>query len=237
MKNRQLTLIFILTLLFNPFESNAQLYELGGHLTYNVMKLKVSENVLNNRLTVREGRTFSGGSIGGQFLISPPKKQNVTFFHVIPTVMLEASFCRCGGNIELTRRVNDSVRIFTELKYVQYQVNFSPKFMVGFKNLRVMLGPTVWYNYYSGVREGAGEPLSSANDQFRAVNVGYEFGVAVKLDRFMLSGRYNRHVTDFGQETREIPTVYSTYQYRIMLAYSIFVKHKGSYWNSIKWDK
>jgi len=237
LKSKLLVFFVLFGLCLYSTQIKAQLYEFGGHLTYNISKFKLSENRLNNRVFIREGRTFSGGSIGAQFMISPPKKQNLTFFHVIPSLLFETSFCRCGGNIELTRTINDSVRTFKDLEYIQYQVNFSPKFVVGFRNIRVMLGPTVWYNYYSGVREVAGEPLSGADDQFRKIVAGYEFGAAIKVNKFMISARYNKHLTDFGQETRGIPTIYSTYQYRLMLSYFIFTKHKGSYWNSIKWDK
>ncbi len=219
--------------LFILFNLNAQLREAGMHFGYNLSKFKITENKLSDEIFIREGRSFHGGTVGIQYMISPPRQQNVTFFKIIPSILFEGSLCRCGGNLELTTTISDSVRTFNELTYILYRGVYSAKVVANMKNLSLMLGPTFSNVFYAGIVYSGSDSQQSAGDQFSLVSVGYEVGVAYRVRQISLSARYGSLVTAFGRETDLFPTQYKYREYRFMLHYFFLRKHKGANWDSI----
>jgi len=233
--NKYLRHIYILFFLssISIVHLKAQLYESGIHIGYNLSQFKLKENKLSDEILVREGNRYSGGTVGIQFKMSPPKDQNVSFFKIIPSILFEGSLCRCGGNIELTTTFPDGSKSFNKLTYVLYRSSYSLKFVANMKNFRFLIGPTFSNNFYSAVQVGINEKFKYAGDQFALFSVGYEFGIGQRVGRFLFSARYDGLISDFGRETTLFPTKYRYRQYKFMIHYFLFQKHKGANWGSI----
>ncbi len=227
--------LFVL-LLFGAFRGNAQLMELGMHVGYSFTKLTVSENKLNDQVFVKSGRPIGAPIFGAQFMIGPPKGQSSPSLKIIPSILFEASLCRCGGNIELSLTDTSGLRSLRELQYVIYRGDYSMKFIANIRKMQLMLGPTVSNRFYTGVRVGGSEKLTTANEQFKTLAIGYEFGIGTKLNKIHLSARYNGLFGAYGKETDAIPTSYKNFQLRFMIHYYFLSKHKGQYWDSIYWE-
>ncbi|MEQ8624881.1 MAG: hypothetical protein RJQ00_03260 [Vicingaceae bacterium] len=236
MSKAKLILAFFFFLALGRMHSYAQLYEMGFHAGYNVSRLTVDEGQLSDEIYVSSGRLFNGGSFGVQFMAGPPKNQNAPFFKIIPSFLLEATLCRCGGNINLISTNPDNSRSLNELEYVFYRGDYSAKFVANMKNLQFMIGPTFTNHFYSGVKVGSAEEYKFAGDQFSDFVVGYEFGLGYKIGSVTLSARYQNHITSFGTETALFPTEYRNYQFKFMLAYFFLSKHKDANWGSIYWN-
>lgn len=212
--------------------AKAQLYEAGIHLGYNLSKIRVKDFKLSDEISVLEGRRVSGGSFGVQFMLSPPKEQNVMHFKIIPSVLVEGSLCRCGGEVGLITTFPDGSSSFSELRYRMYRSNVSLKFVGNMKKSMFIVGPTFSNNFYSGVTIGNSE-TKFAGDQFALFTVGYEIGLGQRLGRFIFSARMNGALTDFGKETDLFPTVYGYRDFRLMMHYSIYSNHRGLNYDSI----
>lgn len=221
------------TFLLFVLHLNAQLKEAGIHLGYNLSKFKLKENTLNDAIFLREGKSFHGGTIGLQYMLSPPRQQNVPFLKVIPSLLFEASLCRCGGNLELITTLSDSASSFNELQYILYRGVYSAKIVANMKNLNFMLGPTFSNIFYAGVTYSGSDSQISASEQFSLISVGYEVGVGYRTGQFNLSVRMGNLITAFGRETDLFPTQYNYKEYRFMLHYFFLRKHKGANWDSI----
>ncbi|MBL4710696.1 MAG: hypothetical protein JKY48_19905 [Flavobacteriales bacterium] len=215
---------------------SSQVVEAGVHAGYSFSKFTLDQNRLNDQVFVKAGKPFSGFTFGIQVLVSPPKLQSTTSFRIVPSLLLEASVCRCGGNIELSLTTPNGVRTFNELSYLIYRGEYSAKFVAGIKGLQLMLGPMITNQFYTSVKIGASEGSQYAGDQFKALALGYEFGVSTKLNRVHLSMRYNRIIGAYGKKTDLIPTAYKHFQIRFMLHYYFLQKNKGKNWGSIYWD-
>lgn len=215
------------------FQSKAQLYEFGLHTGYNISSLKLKENKISDAIYLSEGRPFSGGTFGAQVRMSPPRKQPISFFHIIPSLLLEMSLCRCGGNLQMIQTFDDGRRTFSELRYVFYKGDYSAKLVANMKNLQFLIGPTITNRFYTGVKVGNSDELKYAGDQFTPMAIGYEAGIGVRIKNFHLSWRYNGGLTPYGKETDLFPTVYGFRQHRILLHYYFLEKHRGAYWDSI----
>lgn len=229
-----LMILFFLTL--NTLTISSQILEAGVHLGYNFSRLKVDQNKLNDQIFVKTGKPFNGFTFGAQILLSPPKSQSTTNFRIIPSLLFEASVCRCGGNIELSQTTPNGIRTFNELSYLIYRGEYSAKFIAGIKGLQLMIGPTVTNRFYTAVKIGASEGYRYAGDQFKDIAFGYEFGIGSKLNRVHLSMRYNQIIGAYGRETELIPTAYQHFQLRFMLHYYFLQKSRGKNWGSIYWD-
>ena len=227
---------FLLLLLVLGLNSTtAQIYELGLHGGYNFTKLTVEKNKLNDEIFVKSGRPYNGFSMGGQFMISPPLQQSSSKVKIIHSVLMEASLCRCGANVELSLTSPNGGKVFRELRYLFYRGDYSIKYVGTWKKLQLLVGPTVSNRFYTGVRLGVSDNIRYAGDQFKPWAFGYEIGAAAKMNTVQLSLRYNRVVGAYGKETELIPTKYKNYQIRVMLHYYFLKKHKGQYWDSIYW--
>jgi len=232
---RKIPIILILVLSLGGLNLHAQLYEIGFHVGYNVSRLTVDEEQLSDEIYVSSGRLSNGGSFGVQFMAGPPKDQNAPFFKIIPSFLLEATLCRCGGNIDLISTNPDNSKSLNELEYLFYRGDYSAKFVGKMKNLQFMIGPTFTNHFYNGVKIGGAEEYKFAGDQFSDFVVGYELGMGLKLGSVTLSARYQNHITNFGTETALFPTEYRNYQFKFMLAYFFLSKHKDANWGSIYW--
>lgn len=226
-------ILVLIVMTISISDAKAQLYEAGIHFGYNLSKFKLKDNRLSDEVTIMEGNRYSGGSVGIQFKLSPPKDQNAPYFKIIPSIMFEASLCRCGGNVQLTTTFPDGSRSFSKLTYVLYRSNYSLKFVANMRDFQFLIGPTFSNNFYSAVQLGTADGLRYAGDQFALFSVGYEFGIGQKVGRFLFSARFDGLITDFGRETELFPTKYGYRQYRLMLHYFLYSKHKGANWDSI----
>lgn len=227
--------VLLIALFFIGISSYAQLYEFGLHAGYNIGKLTVSQNKLNDQVFVKAGRPAAGYTFGGQFLMSPPIPQSTSRFRIDNSILFEASLCRCTGNIELSLTSPNGISIFNELQYIIYRGDYSAKYIATVKKIQFMIGPTVSNQFYTGVKVGVSDAIRFAGDQFKSLSFGYEIGMGAKLNTVQLSFRYQRTVGAYGRETELIPTSYKNYQFRILLHYYFLRKHKGQYWDSIYW--
>ena len=239
----ELKVVFFIALLAIGFVSKAQLYEAGIHFGYDISSLSVKENELSNGLFVRDGLSISGFNFGIQLRKSPPKNQNLTFFHVIPSFLLEADLCRCGGNLQVTNTFTrldtglrlDTFRTLTINQYLLYQSSFSPKFVAKMKRTQFLMGPTFLIRHWAGLKQGNSETYVNAENQFASFVIGYEFGLGYKIGRVELSARYLRNITNYGQSTGPLPTRINHSRFKFNIHYYFLRKHQGKYWDSINW--
>lgn len=227
----------VLSCLIIGLNSFGQTVEAGFNLGYNFSRLGLTENSLNSITYVREGAASKGGSFGVQILISPPEKQSSPGFKIAPSFLFEASLCRCGGNIELSKKDTVSgFSSFSPLNYLFYKGDYSAKFVAGIKKAQFLIGPTISNLFYSGVKNTDGPfGYASASDQLKIITFGYEIGAALKLNTFQLSLRYHKTVGGIGRKTENIPTEYKYYQLRVMVHYYFLKKSSGLNWGSIYW--
>jgi len=238
-----LKLVLFVVFLFMVFVSKAQLYEAGIHFGYNISSISVKENKLSNGLFVRDGLSMNGINLGIQLRKSPPKNQNLTFFHLIPSLLLEADLCRCGGNLQVTNTFTrldtalriDTFRTLTINQYVLYQSSFSPKFVAKMKNTQLLVGPTMLIRHWAGYKEGSSNTYINAENQFASLVFGYEFGIGYKIGRIELSARYLRNITNYGQASGPLPTRLNHSRFKFNVHYYFLRKHQGKYWDSINW--
>lgn len=227
----------------STFTLRAQLYEAGIHFGYNVSSLSVKENNLGNGIFVRDGLSINGANFGIQLRKSPPKDQNLKFFNVIPSFLLEADLCRCGGNLQVTNTSTrldtamqlDTFRTLTINRFIIYQSSFSPKFVANMKKTQFLVGPTMLIRHWAGVKRGNDDNYINMENQFAAIVFGYEFGVAYRLGRIELSARYLRNISNYGQSNGPLPTRLNHSRFKFNIHYYFLRKHQGKYWDSINW--
>ena len=136
-------LIILLTMLFFSTTSKAQIVEFGGHLGYNVSKFTVDQYKLNDAIFIRSGKPFSAYNFGVQMAVSPARQQSSAYFRIIPSVLWEATLCRCGGFMDLSITSPNGISSFNELEYTIYRGEYGVKFILRSGPLQLILGPTV----------------------------------------------------------------------------------------------
>lgn len=228
-------LALVVALLFSNC-IHAQLYEMGIHFGYNISKLKPISSQVSETLSVFDGRSQGGATFGLNFLYGPPRDQAVKGFNLIPALMFEASLCRCGGRLNFSTSLADSLRSLTELNYLFYRADFSPKFVAQIQKFRFLAGPTVTRFFYSEVRPTGSDISKNAASQFQPMVFGYEFGVGWQIKSVTLSTRYQNHITEFGRPSPILESSFRNHQFKFMVHYYFLQKNRGSYWNSIYWN-
>jgi hypothetical protein len=213
----------------------AQQWAFGAHVGGGFANMKLDDNVLSDQVTIQKGPAFFTGSFGIQGILKESKDQEYRKFKPKPALLLEASLCRCGGNVEVISKLPSARRSFNELNYVQYQGNFRAMGMLSLKSLRVFFGPNFSYNFYNGVYVSDSETPQSADDQFKSYALGYEAGLGVGNEGVMLSMRYRGYFTDYGVESRIFPTAYRNNQIRMVLSVNFIDKNREKNSGSIFW--
>lgn len=232
----RLIVCFVSCLLFST-KTHAQKIEAGFNLGYQFSRLKVTENNISRSKFVRQGQPFNGVSFGIQAIVSPPEKQSTSKFKIKSSAMFEGSLCRCGGNIELSTTLPTGQRTFSPLKYLFYRGDYSLKYVASMGSLQFLIGPTLTNLFYVGVDDKSDSfGYADAESQFNNYKIGYEFGLAAKINTVQLSLRYHKIIGDFGRETDVIPTAYKNFQIRLMVHYYFLRKENGLNWGSIYWD-
>ena len=215
----------ILLILFSGFFVSAQQWSFGAQLGGGFANMKLDDNVLSNQVTIQKGPVFITGSFGIQALLEESKDQQLRLWKPKPALLLEASLCRCGGNIEAITTLPSGRLSFSELNYVQYQGNFRALGMISLKNIRILLGPNFSYNFYNGVYVSGNETPQPADNQFKTYALGYEAGLGLGNDIVMLSMRYRGYFTDYGLESSLFPTVFRNNQIRLVFSYNFINKN------------
>lgn len=229
-------LITLVSLFLLSSVSEAQIIELGANLGYNISKFSVDKNKLSDAITVRSGKPFSAYNFGVQALISPARQQSSAYFRLIPSVLFEANFCRCGGFMELALTSPNGSSSFNELRYTIYRGEYGAKFILSSGPLQLIVGPTVSNRFYSGVQFGVNEGQKFAGDQFKVMALAYEIGAGLKFNTVHVSARFQRFINGYGRESSLIPTVINHSQLRFSLHYYFLRRERGKNWNSIYWD-
>lgn len=219
-----------------PYLGAAQVLEVGSHFGYGISKFGLDENKLSDAIFIKTGKPFASMNVGGQLLVSPPRDQSTSYLRFRPSVLFEATLCRCGGYMDLSLTSLDGTRSFNELKYILYRGEYSAKFVVNFGLIQFMAGPTVSNRFYSGVQLGTNAGQKFAGDQFKVLAFAYELGMGIKLNKIHLSTRFQRFINGYGRESVTIPTVFKHHQVRFMLSYFFLKKERGKNWDSIHWD-
>lgn len=217
-------------------QAYSQRLKVGIHMAGGFARMTLNENKLNDDVFVRQGDIFPTGSFGMQAWLEDSKDQNSRWFTLKKSVLLEASLCRCGGNIQLTSTLPNGSKTLDELQYIQYQINMSPKFVLGMGSFQLLLGPNISSNLYSGVNIVKDDVMKSAKSQMSPVVLGYEGGVGVSSNKLMFSVRYRGYFTPYGQKTTLIPTVYGNTQILFVLSYFYLDRNREKNYRSIFWD-
>jgi len=215
---------------------NAQLYETGVHVGYNLSRFTVENNDIGNGVFANNGRPKGGASAGVQFLYSPPRNQNVKPVRIIPAFMFEASLCHCGGRIDISAPTSNGGRTFSELDFTLLRGDYSVKFVAIMKKFRLMLGPTVTNFFSTEFTTSGSTEATEADAFFNPQIIGYEFGVGLRMGPIEVSGRIQNNITDFGKSSPLLDTEMGNNHFRFILSYYLFEKHRGKYWDSIYWD-
>ncbi len=221
---------------FLPNSVHAQLYEFGINGGYNVNRLVPETNTLNNSYFIRQGRVGGGYSIGMYYQVGPPKAQPKPGLNLKSIILYEGSFCRCGANLSATKTLINGKKSFQNINYLMYRGDYSAKYMLGIGRLRFMVGPQLTYLFYSGFRVDQLHGLRTARSHFNRLSYGYEAGIGIQVGPFRASGRMGQALSKFGKSFQGASVNMKNTQYKIMIAYRLKQKHKGSYWESIKWD-
>lgn len=216
--------------------AKAQYWSFGSQLGVGFANMKLNDNVLSDAVTIQSGPVFVTGSFGIQAVLKESKDQEFRKLRPKPALLLEASICRCGGNIEAITTLPSGRRSFSELNYVQYQGNFRAMGMLSLKSLRVFFGPNFSYNFYNGVYVNGDNTPQSANNQFKSYALGYEAGLGVGNQSLMLSLRYRGYFTDYGLASKLFPTVYRNNQIRLVFSVNIIDKNRDKNIGSIFWN-
>ena len=215
-------LLFILICFCHSITVEAQEWVFGAQIGGGIANMKLDENVLSDVVTVQEGNRFITGSFGIQAVLSESRDQEIKWLKPKPALLIEASLCRCGGNIEAITTLPSGRNSFTELSYVQYQGNFRAMGMVSFTRVHLFFGPNFSYNFYNGVYVGSNETPQSADNQFKSYALGYETGIGVGGKIWMFSARYRGYFTDYGLASDLFPTVFRNNQIRFVLSANLF---------------
>lgn len=215
--------------------SNAQVKQWGAQIGYTNGKLLPKKNILTEQLFVREGRSVSGFTIGGNFTLAKPKDQVKKGLDLRYKILLESNLCRCGGNLTVTTTNLDGTRNFSDLKYLFYIFDFSPKFVVQSKNLSLLVGPIINRIFYAGYTIDSGDKLYSATGDFSTNSIGYELGFGYQISKVNLSLRTLGIVTDFGNSLARNQLDIGYRQIRLTLAMVLFEKDRAKNWDSIIW--
>tara|TARA_R110000868_G_scaffold8464_6_gene43872 strand:+ start:591 stop:1307 length:717 start_codon:yes stop_codon:yes gene_type:complete len=229
-------LIVLLAIMFFSSASKAQIWEFGGHVGYNISKFTVDQNKLNDAIFIRSGKPFSAYNFGLQMSVSPARQQSSAYFRLIPSILWEATLCRCGGFMDLSITSPSGVRSFNELEYTIYRGEYGVKFILSSGPLQFIVGPTVSNRFYTAVQFGANEGQKFAGDQFKVMSLAYEVGAGLKFNTVHVSARYQRFINGYGRESDLIPVVYKHHQVRFLLHYYFLRRERGKNWNSIYWD-
>jgi len=219
-------LVFSLILLAIAVNTFAQQWSFGLQFGGGLANMKLDDNTLNDLVTIQQGPAFATGSFGVQAVLRESRDQEVKQLKAKPAFLLEASLCRCGGNVEAITTLPSGRRSFSELNYVQYQGNFRAMGMINLKSLHLFFGPNFTYNFYSGVYVSGNETPQSASNQFKSYALGYEAGIGAGNRDIMLSLRYRGYFTDYGIESELFPTVYRNNQVRLVFSYYLFNKNR-----------
>ena len=229
-------LISLLFFLIASKELHAQLYEVGFHLAFVQSDLKPEQGYLTDKIFVREGRSKSGFAFGMQFSVGQPKSQPRPGLDPKFWGVLEGSLARTGGNYSTAVETNGNTNLY-DLDFTFYRLDFTPKFVVGSKKMRLLLGPAVSSIFYGGYITAQSDVTRSATADYSRIVFGYEVGFGMAFGRTQVSLRNLRFVTDYGTAYRGVAMPIKNNDIRVFLAFTIKEKHKGAYWNSIDWDK
>jgi len=229
-------LLFLLLFFSLVLSSTAQRYKSGVFVAGGIARMTLSENKLNDEVFVRQGNPFPTFSLGLMGYVTKSRDQPSRWFNTSKGVLLEGSLCRCGGNIQVTTTLPTGDKTFDELKYIQYQLNISPKLMLGVGNVQFLLGPNISANLYSGVEVVKDNVIKSAKSQFNPIAVGLEGGVGVDFGEFLFSTRYRGYITSYGQETTLIPTEFGNAQLLFVLSWFYIDRNIEKNRGSIFWD-
>lgn len=222
-----------LLLCTTPQISQAQLNEMGFHASLIGSRYTLSNNFPNNQIIISQGKLFPGFALGGQWSFGPPRDQYTPYLKLEHGFMVEASFCRCGGNINYFSRPSGVPGTFSELTYVSYQGDYTASYVAHLKKLYGLWGVSVTNYFFRGVKVGASNEFKSSKGQLNDIYFSASVGLGVRLDQFLITGRYNLAITEFSQETALIPVSMNSHQIKFTFAYFMFEKHVGKNWDSI----
>lgn len=215
--------------------ANAQLYQYGINIGYNLSKFKTKSAEPTEDLIIINERSKSGGSFGFQFQYGPPKDQAIKGFHIIPSILAEVSACLCGAKLLTGILLPDSTRTIRSQDFSFLRVDFSPKFLGTMRNFEVVAGPTLSKIFLAELDLSGTDQIVEANGFFSPIIIGYEVGFGYRLNTISFSARMQSNITGFGKSSIFLPTDFSNRQYRIMIHYYFLEKHRGSYLDTIYW--
>ncbi len=172
-----------------------------------------------------------------QYSKGQPRNQNRRGWDPKYWWTLEGSFARTGGNFSAAFTLRNGLRTLQNLNFTFYRLDFTPKFVLGSKKLRFYVGPAVSRIIYAGVRIDQESSVRSATSGFTGFPAGYEAGFGMAFNSLQVSVRTLRYLTGYGNSYRGIGLPIKNNDIRIVLAFTLKERHKGSYWDSIDWDK
>ena len=235
MKKKIATIIAVVLLSFSQLK--AQLNEIGINVGLVASRYTVGENFPNDFTIISQGRISTGYTAGAQWMIGPPKDQNSPYLKLEHAMMVEANFSRVGGNINLQNRpAPPNKPTSNELTFVNYQVDVSAMYMAKLNRFYMLIGAGVTNHLFRGVKVGAANEFRSANNQLSEFYFSSMIGLGVRVNRFLITSRYQLSLTEFGSSTALIPTDINSHQLRIGVAYFLIEKHRGKNWGSIYYD-
>lgn len=229
--------IGILVLVLGLPRLSAQLNQIGVNVGVIASRYTVGENFPNDFTIISQGRISTGYTAGAQWMIGPPKDQQLPYLKLEHAMMVEANFSRAGGNINFQTRPSGNTKpTSNELTFVNYQVDFSAMYLAKLKKFYMLIGAGVTNHLFRGVKVGAANEFRSTNNQLNELYFSSMLGVGARIDRFLVSGRYQLALTEFGKATALVPTDINSHQIRIGFSYFLIEKHRGKNWGSIYYD-
>lgn len=229
------SVLFIVVCLL-AFACSAQHWKGGIFGGLGLAQMTLKQNQLNEQVFARQGSLFPTYSFGFHGYVTDSKNYPSRWLTTRKYIMIEASLCRCGGNVELFTELPNGDRTFDELRYIQYQGNYSVKFMFSLNRLLLFVGPNISSNFYSGVEVVKDEVVKSATNQFNFLSVGYEGGLGMELGRFLATVRLRGYFTPYGSETDLIPTEFGNIQAMFVIYYNYIDNNSERNRKSIHWD-
>lgn len=230
---KQLIYCLLLLSLFHAVDVFSQATDVGISLGVLGSRYTVKDNSPPGSVIVRQGRVFPGVSIGLSSITGPSRNQPFYSPKLYSLLLVELNYSYNGGHLELLR-TNERNNHFNDLKYVMQQLSFTAMYLGKVRNFRFMLGPSFNYNFKREVSFNNGE-VSSAENQLNKYVLHGEIGIGWKIDRFLLSSRFNSSITDFSEEIPSIQTTYNAYQFRIVATYFIYQRRFEKNRKSIIW--
>lgn len=184
-------------------------------------------------VVIRQGNIYTGATAGAFTTIRTSKDQPKSKRNDFKSYFkFEMNYCKCGGNVEVLQIIG--VEEISKQEYRQDQLNLNFAYLAEVDKLWLMVGPTMAYNFKREVNRVEVGVQSTAT-KINELAFGGELGLGIKINSFVLSGRYYISLSEFAKPTAEINTAYNSHEARIVLSYIFSESNREKNWRSIYW--